>query len=514
VKRKYHCLAKERYVEGDYALTTIREEDILPIRQWRNDQREVLRQKHVLTEQEQTQYFASKIWPSLAEPQPSQILMSFLQRGQCIGYGGLVHLDWEDRHAEVAFLLETSRNANLPLFREELRIFLRLLAQLALEDLALHKLTTEAYDLRPYLIEEFEKFGFRYQGRLEQHRFLQGQWRAAVQHALFKNDYQNWNKKAGHVLVTSINQKVPLLGQVREAAARWSPQSKIFGSDLNDRCVGRYFVDDFVVLPRDQDLSFDRVRAICEQWGIRAVIPTRDAELPFWARHKKEFAAAGIAVMVADAAAVETCGDKLQFYQKMAALNFPMIPAAETPDGVSAERWVVKERWGAGSLTIGLNLDREQALRHGQTLKHPLYQPFRRGDEFSVDVYVDARGRAKGAIARRRVLVVGGQSQVATSQRLEDLEGLCLKMAEALGLYGHAIFQAIRDDQGGWHFIECNSRFGGASTLSVSMGLDSFYWFLGEAGGRALDELPFVRTSTEKTQVRHAWDRVLEAEGT
>jgi carbamoyl-phosphate synthase large subunit len=256
------------------------------------------------------------------------------------------------------------------------------------------------------------------------------------------------------------------------------------------------------------------VRTICEQRGIRAVIPTRDAELPFWARHKKEFAAAGIAVMVAEATAVETCGDKLQFYQKMAALNFPMIPAAETPDGVSAERWVVKERWGAGSLTIGLNLDREQALRHGQTLKHPLYQPFRRGDEFSVDVYVDARGRAKGAIARRRVLVVGGQSQVATSQRLEDLEGLCLKMAEALGLYGHAIFQAIRDDQGGWHFIECNSRFGGASTLSVSMGLDSFYWFLGEAGGRALDELPFVRTSTEKTQVRHAWDRVLEAEGT
>ena len=34
-----------------------------------------------------------------------------------------------------------------------------------------------------------------------------------------------------------------------------------------------------------------------------------------------------------------------------------------------------------------------------------------------------------------------------------------------------------------YYLVECNTRFGGASTLAYKMGLKSFYWFLCEENG-------------------------------
>ncbi|MNC49272.1 carbamoyl phosphate synthase-like protein [compost metagenome] len=70
------------------------------------------------------------------------------------------------------------------------------------------------------------------------------------------------------------------------------------------------------------------------------------------------------------------------------------------------------------------------------------------------------------------------------------------------------IFQVIIDHAGEYHFIECNTRFGGASRLSVEAGLDSFYWFLLEAEGNDLAEYPFVRSAQEKRLIRYAEDLI------
>jgi carbamoyl-phosphate synthase large subunit len=508
--RTYHCLSGRPFAEGGFQLVDVRQEDILPIMRWRNNQRDVLRQKDVLTEEGQIRYYAEKIWPGMEEERPRQVLFSFLKDGVCIGYGGVVHIDWESGRGEVAFLLDSARNADLDLFRSDLRIFLRLLAKASFQGLGLNKLTTEVFDIRPYLIEEFERFGFRFQGKLEEHCVVRGERKASLLHALFRGDYENWNPSFGNVLVTSINKKIPLIEAARSAARRVSPSSRICGSDTNADCLGAHFVDEFLQFPTDPKMTLPGVLEACRANGITAVLPTRDGELPFWSCHKQALAEAGIAVMIGEMPAVEACLDKQLFHDKLAAAGYPVIPTAGDPAVLGDGPFVVKERTGAGSLTIGLDLDLEGARRHGATLQQPIYQPMRRGDEFSVDVYVDAKGKAKGAIARKRVVVVGGQSQVAASRRMEKLENLCLGMAETLGLYGHVIFQAIEDGSGNYHVIECNSRFGGASTLSLAMGLDSFYWFFLEACGVSLESVPF-RRSGEKIQVRYPKDRVREA---
>jgi carbamoyl-phosphate synthase large subunit len=52
------------------------------------------------------------------------------------------------------------------------------------------------------------------------------------------------------------------------------------------------------------------------------------------------------------------------------------------------------------------------------------------------------------------------------------------------------------------HVIECNPRFGGASTLGIAVGLDSLHWSLLELSGADLRLWPFHRAPTQVRQVR------------
>jgi RimJ/RimL family protein N-acetyltransferase len=53
--------------------------------------------------------------------------------------------------------------------------------------LKLNKLTTEAFDLRPYLIETLEKNGFVLEGRLRSHNLINGIYRDSLLHACFNS---------------------------------------------------------------------------------------------------------------------------------------------------------------------------------------------------------------------------------------------------------------------------------------------------------------------------------------
>ncbi len=319
----------------------------------------------------------------------------------------------------------------------------------------------------------------------------------------FEAGRQNGQRHWKNVLITSISKKVPLIKAVRRGMAKISPEIKIFGADLSGECLGRYFVDEFWKMPRISKLEASELIAYCEANKIGLIIPTRDGELEYFSALKGELSAAGIAVMVSDRISTVNCLDKLAF-ANLEGIN--AIPASESIDDIASENYVVKERYGAGALSIGIDLSREDATAHSKTLEHPIFQPYISGDEISVDAYITSSGSIKGLIMRRRDIVVDGESQVTSTfsdQRLEKIFGEILK---SLKLFGHVILQAFINEKGEVHVIECNPRFGGASTLSLRAGLDSFYWTYLEAQGVPLDDYPFFRSVKEIKQVRHPQD--------
>ncbi|WP_375417473.1 NAD-dependent epimerase/dehydratase family protein [uncultured Hymenobacter sp.] len=314
----------------------------------------------------------------------------------------------------------------------------------------------------------------------------------------------------GHVLITSAAAKVPLVQAVRAAATRLHPAVRVVGGDLNAAATTQYFTNDFWAMSALNDAVLPGLLAECQARGITHIIPTRDGELAFWARHRAALAAAGIAVLVSEPAAVARCLDKLAFAEFGQVRGLPVIATALHPDELpgAPALLVVKERHGAGSRQLGLALSPAAALAHAQGLREPAFQPYVTGREISVDAYVDQRGRVHGLVARTRDVVVNGESQVTTTLPDEALTAQLTAIVAQLGLYGPLVLQAIVDEDGGLHLIECNCRFGGASTLGIAAGVDSFFWFLQEAAGNNLADFPFCPAAVPLRQVRAAADMV------
>ena len=64
------------YQEGDYELESVQPEHIEKIRQWRNEQMDVLRQSKPISKEQQIQYYEKHIWSELKSSQPKNILLS------------------------------------------------------------------------------------------------------------------------------------------------------------------------------------------------------------------------------------------------------------------------------------------------------------------------------------------------------------------------------------------------------------------------------------------------------
>ena len=186
---KYLCLPFDSYSFEQYSLVTIREEDLLIIKDWRNKQIDVLRQKAPLTDEDQMVYYHQVIKPSFTQESPSLILFSYLLKNQCIGYGGLTNIDWEVPRAEISFLMNPERINDTSLYQKEFTVFLKLLKKAAFEDLGMNRLFTETYDIRPTHIATLELNGFKREGRMKNHVMAQGRLVDSLIHGCLKGCY-------------------------------------------------------------------------------------------------------------------------------------------------------------------------------------------------------------------------------------------------------------------------------------------------------------------------------------
>lgn len=185
MSNRYKCLSLHESQSGRYTLLPIRDQDKYLIMQWRNDQIEILRQKQPLTRELQEQYFRNVIASLFDAQKPDQLLFSFLEDGLLIGYGGLVHINWESRNAEVSFITETSRSRDPKLFVHDWGVYLTCLKDLVLKNNLFAKIYTYAYDMRPLLYQALKKSFFVQEARLKDHIVISGEYRDILIHSYF-----------------------------------------------------------------------------------------------------------------------------------------------------------------------------------------------------------------------------------------------------------------------------------------------------------------------------------------
>lgn len=173
-KNIYKCLENNNVKDGEYSLEPIRMEDKYSILQIRNEQVYHLRQTEILTKTQQDSYFNNIIAKLFEKEKPDQILFSFMVDDEFVGYGGLVHINWLDKNAEVSFIMKTgSEKDNFVKFWIK---YLNLISLVAFKDLQFHKIFTYAFDVRPHLYQALEGANFKEEARLKEHAFFQGKF--------------------------------------------------------------------------------------------------------------------------------------------------------------------------------------------------------------------------------------------------------------------------------------------------------------------------------------------------
>lgn len=307
-------------------------------------------------------------------------------------------------------------------------------------------------------------------------------------------------------LVTSLSTKAHIPKAVRSAMQALSIEGTVWGGDVDPQAVAQLEVDSFWEMPRLADVDGPELATACRDRGIRLLIPTRDGELDFFARHRRAFADAGIFIPIGSEESVAAANDKLEFAETLISAGIPAIPTTVNVEADSADRLVAKERFGAGSASVVIDVSRDTAFMAAEGMSEPVFQPFVKGVEFSADLYIDQADQCLGVLVRERSRVVHGESQITKVRRRPDIAELAQEVALTIRVRGHAIVQ-ILDDGDRLHVLECNSRVGGASSGAWLNGLRTVDAMLLESLGET--PTPLTPRSEGATLVRIPADRML-----
>jgi RimJ/RimL family protein N-acetyltransferase len=181
----YKVLKKNRYYLSEFSLLPIRFDDRFQIMKWRNEQMYHLRQNKLLTEKEQEGYFLDVVCKLYDQEKPDQLLFSFFEGSHFIGYGGLVHINWNDANAEISFIMDTVLESTR--FEELWITYLSIIEEIAFEEIGLHKIYTYAFDLRPKLYLALTQAGFFEEARLREHAVFKNSMIDVIIHSKINN---------------------------------------------------------------------------------------------------------------------------------------------------------------------------------------------------------------------------------------------------------------------------------------------------------------------------------------
>lgn len=163
-------------LKGKYCqLACLEKSDLVLIKKWRNEQREVLRQNKILTNDDQKKWFQS-----LKKDRHQRIFAIISEQGEFCGYCGITHIDWNNRRGELSFLLKTK--VDEVFYKKIFLDALGLLKEYCFSTLRLHRFFAETFEFRKFHISILEKFGFKREGVLTDHAFKKGRFYDSLLH--------------------------------------------------------------------------------------------------------------------------------------------------------------------------------------------------------------------------------------------------------------------------------------------------------------------------------------------
>jgi carbamoyl-phosphate synthase large subunit len=284
------------------------------------------------------------------------------------------------------------------------------------------------------------------------------------------------------VLLTGVGKRYDIVSAFAQSAT-------VVAADPNPLAPAQYAAHHRRAVPRIDDPEYvPALRALCDEFGVRAVVPLTDLDLEVLAYARQ---AGELPAFVPDPEIARATFDKYETHLLLSRLGLPSPPTVLPGEPVESYPVMVKPRRGSGARSIHRAPDaRAAAFFVDYVDESTMVQKFMDGPEFSIDTLSDLNGRCLNAIPRTMIESRGGESIKGTVIADAELIELGRRVVEALGVRGPCTTQVFRDRDIGLGITDVNTRFGGAfpaPTYAALCGRTYPELIVRMAGGEAIE---------------------------
>lgn len=278
-----------------------------------------------------------------------------------------------------------------------------------------------------------------------------------------------------NILLLSAGRRVELVKCFQKAAKKLQINSKIIAADLSDTAPALYFSDSSYQIPRIGTEGYlEKIIEICEKENIALIVPTIDTELLILSENKEMLEERTKArVLVSDYPIIEICRNKIRSQKFFEEHNF-LVPRQIKDiekDNFSYPVFI-KPLDGSSSINAFAVNNEKELKFFTEYIENPIIQEYVRGEEYTIDVFLDFDSNILSVVPRKRLAVRSGE--IAKGKIVKDRVMIeeVKRLMEILRPIGHITVQCMKTEQG-IYFIEINPRFGGGAPMSMEAGADS-----------------------------------------
>lgn len=279
-----------------------------------------------------------------------------------------------------------------------------------------------------------------------------------------------------NVLITSSGNKQILIEYLKSEFNRIDRDVSIISTDISSSNLSFLISDSFFQFGAIQNHNIHTFVDECKKRNVSLIIPSSNSDASLLSKHATKFKEVGIEILVSENKFVDLCIDKLKFSEYFESKSTNILRSTLNLSEVNSENIVVKERFGAGSVGIKLNLKKSEVSSSILNLKNPIFQAYLQGQEFSADVWVNKDFSIHAIGLRIRQVIQFGESIQCEFFENSFIINEIYKILQNEEVRGPLNIQGIIDSTGDFKFIEINPRFGGAFLMSKFIGFDVAEW--------------------------------------
>lgn len=298
-----------------------------------------------------------------------------------------------------------------------------------------------------------------------------------------------------NVLLTSVGRRTYMVDYFKSAL---NGRGKVYASN-SIMTYSMTHADEVLLTPVIYDENYISVLLeFCIEKNVTAIVSLFDIDLPVLARHRCVFENKGIRLIVSSSEVTDICNDKWKTFLFLKDIGIPHPLSYVTKEdaqkalneGELSFPVVLKPRWGMGSIGIYFADNFLELEVLYSKLRNTIFKTYLRyesetdkdrciiiqekidGQEYGLDVLNDLKGEYVTVIAKKKVAMRAGETDIAEIVDSKPYKDLARKISTRLRHIANLDVDVFLKPNGDIYVLEMNCRFGGQYPFSHLAGVD------------------------------------------